>query len=197
MGWITLINKSGGNHARRSIHSLRQLRAPLQIPPTARFVTCRHCSAELEVQRNADVVFTQILQNVSEQILETQSQLDQFKRQQELDRLDAEWQRKRRDDYGSLCPEDPTEMPDFWKSGGWLLLAMILVTMTVIVGIVQGSAELTVPMLSVLLVFGILFGIECSKYHLYQQDLIIYRRRRIKLQSPEPVEAEYEEEDDS
>ncbi|MFZ4593239.1 MAG: hypothetical protein ACOYOF_03210, partial [Verrucomicrobiaceae bacterium] len=82
--------------------------APLSLSEGIPFVTCNFCKTELEVVRDADVTHTRVLQQLIEKTEAISDRLAVIEVQQEIDRLDREWDKwqechlKRRKD-GSLA----------------------------------------------------------------------------------------------
>ena len=69
--------------------------APLQVPPTTRFLTCTYCGTRLEIHRSGNAVYTEILEAIDQRTAEMAQDLDVIRRQNEIERLDREWQLKR------------------------------------------------------------------------------------------------------
>jgi LSD1 subclass zinc finger protein len=142
--------------------------APLEIPPGVHFVTCRHCSAALEVERNSEEVYTQVW--------------DQVQKQLRLDRLDVGWENRRRQILRDSVPDDPLEMPAFWKSGRWELGLLLLAVGILSTSLFAGELSAIVPMILAVIILGTIFGIHCLKHSLYRQEFEIYRKRRFEPQ---------------
>ena len=69
--------------------------APLEISPTTNFVTCSYCGYKLQVHRSASSVYTEVLQSIDQRTARIEEDLDQIKRQNEIERLDREWSMRR------------------------------------------------------------------------------------------------------
>jgi hypothetical protein len=69
--------------------------ASLDIAPGARFVTCRYCAASLEVKRTDSAVFTEVLTRIDKRTATMAEDLGAIRREQELERLDREWELRR------------------------------------------------------------------------------------------------------
>ena len=50
--------------------------APLKVSDTARFITCTHCSTQLQVQHSGGAVYTEILGQIAEQTREMAGDLE-------------------------------------------------------------------------------------------------------------------------
>ena len=66
--------------------------ATLEVGPTARFVTCRHCHSSLEIKRSESAEWTELLLDVAKQTVQLHDDLDAMRAEQELDRLDRDWE---------------------------------------------------------------------------------------------------------
>lgn len=69
--------------------------APLELPESARFATCRHCGAQLAVHRSTAAVTTEVLERVAAQVDRVADEVQQLRIQNELQRLDMNWERER------------------------------------------------------------------------------------------------------
>jgi LSD1 subclass zinc finger protein len=65
--------------------------APLSIPDNVEYVACRFCQAQLHVQRNHSVVFTEVLQSLHDQTTRLADNTEMIRLRQDLDFLDKEW----------------------------------------------------------------------------------------------------------
>ncbi|MCB9870187.1 MAG: hypothetical protein H6837_10045 [Planctomycetes bacterium] len=65
--------------------------APLEVPEKTRYLTCAFCESRLEVHRSGAAHFTEVLEAVGE----IRADLATIKRQNDLERLDREWQLER------------------------------------------------------------------------------------------------------
>jgi hypothetical protein len=69
--------------------------APLEVPDKTRFLTCSHCGSRLEVQRSGGAYFTSVLEEISRNTEKMSSDLEVIRLQNDLERIDREWQMKR------------------------------------------------------------------------------------------------------
>lgn len=69
--------------------------APLQVGEAARFVTCQFCRTELTVERTDSAVFTQKLSEIHEHTAQMAEDLEVIRLQNDLEKLDREWQMER------------------------------------------------------------------------------------------------------
>ncbi|MEI8196841.1 MAG: hypothetical protein WCI73_13155 [Phycisphaerae bacterium] len=65
--------------------------ASLQVPPTARFVTCRYCNSQLEIKRTESTITTEVLQQINQNTASMAEDLHALRRETEIERLDREW----------------------------------------------------------------------------------------------------------
>lgn len=65
--------------------------APLDVPESAKFVTCRHCQTHLRVRRDESVHYTEQLEQIEQHTRKISERLDQVEAYQELEALDREW----------------------------------------------------------------------------------------------------------
>ena len=86
--------------------------APLTIPENVEYVACRFCQAQLHVQRNQSVVFTEVLQSLHDQTARIADNTEILRLQNDLARLDKEWSEQSanygdRDSEGRVLKPDP------------------------------------------------------------------------------------------
>jgi DNA-directed RNA polymerase subunit RPC12/RpoP len=70
--------------------------APLQVPSSTRFVTCGHCGSQLRIERSKDAIFTEVLEDMRATQTEMAADLETLRLQNELERIDREWDRESR-----------------------------------------------------------------------------------------------------
>ncbi len=69
--------------------------APLEVPVSANFVTCNHCSCQLAVRRSESATFTEQFDRLAEKTDQLSSRVDKLSTQNEMAALDREWQLER------------------------------------------------------------------------------------------------------
>lgn len=69
--------------------------APLDVPETASFITCNHCSTQLAVRRSENVTFTEKLHQLAEQTEQLSERIDDLHSHSEVAALDREWEFER------------------------------------------------------------------------------------------------------
>lgn len=68
-----------------------QCGAPLQVPAKTRFLTCGFCSSRLEVHREGDAIYSEVLESIEEKTNQIAEDVETIRVQNELERLDREW----------------------------------------------------------------------------------------------------------
>lgn len=68
----------------------------LDIPNSANFVTCNHCSSNLAVKRNESVTFTEQIEKLGEQHTEMLSRLDRIEGQNCVAQIDRDWESRKK-----------------------------------------------------------------------------------------------------
>lgn len=69
--------------------------APLEVGPGTNFVTCSHCGARLAVKRTATSSYTELMEHIDRKTDAISAQLAEIARQNELERIDREWDQER------------------------------------------------------------------------------------------------------
>jgi hypothetical protein len=75
--------------------SCNECGAPLEVPESAKFVTCNYCSARLAVQHTPSAVYTEVIEKIGEQTERLAQEVEILKLQNELARIDREWNDER------------------------------------------------------------------------------------------------------
>ena len=135
-----------------------QCGAPLQVEDATRFVTCAHCGASLEVKRTGTSRFTSVLERLDRRTEDMAGNLEAIRLQNELERLDREWEVSRRqfattDKHGNVhYPGQPAQ------AVGGIVAAVFGVLWTILACAFTGSAPNDGPMPVVKIIFP-LFGL--------------------------------------
>jgi len=66
--------------------------APLEVPAKITQLTCQFCGTRLQVQRTGSAAYTEALDEVSQQVQRVADSTEQIRIEQELARLDRDWQ---------------------------------------------------------------------------------------------------------
>ena len=69
--------------------------APLELPESAKFASCRHCGSQLAVHRTPSAVTTEVLQRVASQVEEMAVEVRKLRLESSLTRLDRDWEKQR------------------------------------------------------------------------------------------------------
>ena len=170
--------------------------AALDVPPAARFVTCRYCGANLEVKRTPSTISTELLDRIDQRTAAMAEDLGALRRSQELEQLDHEWQLRRdglliRGKNGSVS--EPTTV------GGIVLIVFSSVAglawMTFAFAITGGARAMGAPGVFsafplfglVFIAFGVFGGImtitRATRFRAERDD---YERRRASLMGESP-----------
>jgi LSD1 subclass zinc finger protein len=157
-----------------------QCAAPLAVPDGAKFVTCNHCGANLAIRRNESVTYSEIVEQIAEHTSDLALQVSELRFQNELNRLDKEWEQEReqyliKTKYGRSREPNPT----IASIGGIIAIVFAIFWMTMASSIGGGMFG----------AFGLVFiGIaiwvmlyERQKSQEYQRAQAAYQRRREKL----------------
>lgn len=80
--------------------------APLQVPSSAKFVTCAHCSSQLQIRRTESATYTELLADLAEKTEELSERIDDLAANSELNAIDSKWRIEReslmvRDNHGN------------------------------------------------------------------------------------------------
>jgi hypothetical protein len=166
--------------------------AALEVGERARFATCKYCGAKLEIKHTESAVFTEVLERIDKNTAGMAEDLDAIRREQEIARLDREWQLERagflqRDKHGNLHePSTTGGMVGAFIGGGFgLLWTIMAIAMT-------GSAPAEGPFVVAKVIFplfGILFTIGAvvagikgaSAAGQFEQAQSAYQRKRAAL----------------
>ena len=66
--------------------------APLEVPSSAKFVTCSHCSGVLQIRRTESAIYTELLADIAEKTEELSERIDDLATNSELNAIDNQWQ---------------------------------------------------------------------------------------------------------
>ncbi len=163
--------------------------ADLQIDESIRYVTCNYCHVQLEVVHDASVTHTRQLDKIERTSDQLASNLKVIALQNDLERLDREWDHLR----GSLLSRDKNgnvSEPSLTAAiiGGSLFAGSGL--FCIAAGAVQGSGALAFFGLIPILISIYLYIFETSKasdYQDLQQRYTSYRRKLTKRINDERV----------
>jgi hypothetical protein len=88
--------------------------APLEAAEGTKFLTCRFCSSRLAIEHSESAFYTRVLEAIENQTSALSQDLETIKIQNEIERLDREWQMERdqlchRTKSGKLAEPSPWE----------------------------------------------------------------------------------------
>ena len=66
--------------------------APLEVPAKVKHLTCQFCGTRLQVQKAGSAAYTETLGEVAENVAKVAATTEQLRIEQEIARLDREWQ---------------------------------------------------------------------------------------------------------
>jgi hypothetical protein len=113
-----------------------QCGAPLSVAEAAQFVRCNHCAASLAVRRNESVTYTEVVEKLVEHTSKLAEQVAHLRYQNELERIDRDWQRERERHlirHKDHAPTEPTR-------GAAIVGGLVAVVVGAIGAIIGGSA---------------------------------------------------------
>jgi LSD1 subclass zinc finger protein len=163
--------------------------APLDVPEGANYVTCTHCNARLAVRRTEGARFTEVLDDLREQVAK-------LTRQNELEALDRQWDRDRMQ-FMITDKHGRSHLPvkGMMAVSGVVVVAIGLIWTIIAFGITSGSPF---GFARVFPLFGILFmgfgAYACymgyQKAESYERAHREYQHKRRELEREEREERE-------
>jgi DNA-directed RNA polymerase subunit RPC12/RpoP len=96
--------------------------APLDVPSTANFLTCRYCGSRLVVRRTETAHYTELVERLEDQA-------EYLRLRDDLDALDEDWQRERRR-YLILRPNGTLQAPTRWYLGTSIVVGLVVFGLT-------------------------------------------------------------------
>ncbi|TWU19179.1 hypothetical protein [Allorhodopirellula heiligendammensis] len=153
--------------------------APLDVPKSAKFVTCAYCNARLSIHHTGSTYSTELLDEIKQTTDTLVRDVEKLKGNSELDRLDRQWDRDRSQfmsTHENGTQSVPSKGPILFGTG---CVAMFGVFWTILAG----------SMFPPMALFGIVFilfavgsGIYGSKKaDQYEQAKRSYHQQRRKL----------------
>lgn len=165
----------------------------LDVPPAARFITCRACNSSLSVQRSATSVWTE--PTTEDRLERLEENVDRLASRDELDRLDRQWERER-EEYMISNKHGVRSLPN--KSASVIMGVVVSVFgamwMIFAFGITSGFGDMPGGpggMAGIFPFFGLVFiafgvGMAIWSYQRaeqYEQAKARYEQRRAQLES--------------
>ena len=167
--------------------------APLEVPESANFVTCNHCSSRLAIRRTESSTFTEQLEQLVETTDRLSNQIGELNAHNELATIDREW-RLERENYKVSGKDGHRAIPSKGESvvGGvvitvfgcfWTAMAFGVTSAASVFGTSFGPPPIVrvgFPLFGILFVVGGIFKAAqtYSKATDYEAAEKRYRRRR-------------------
>lgn len=157
--------------------------APLQVPEKTRFLTCRFCSSQLEVQHSENAVYTEVLQALDQRTSEIARDVGAIKRQNELAQLDREWERER-ESYLVRGQHGQRNIPSTAGSAFGMVIGVTFGFIWIAVTSSSGAPAIF-PLFGVVVIVVVIIGslVNMQKSVNYQKRHGEYERRREQLQN--------------
>ena len=168
--------------------------APLEVPRSARFVTCNHCSSQLSVCRTDAVTYTETLDELVNKTEELSEQVENLTAQNEIAALDREWEMERQK-YMVSTNEGKKHIPTEGGSiGGGIAISIFGLLWTIFAFVMTSQAPDFGPMPIIRVVFplaGVVFiavgigssAVSYNKAGAYRRAEQQYQSRRDELMS--------------
>jgi LSD1 subclass zinc finger protein len=155
--------------------------APLSVPRNANYVVCAHCGSHLAIKRTESAHYTEVLQRLDERAEQMSESLEAIQLQNELERIDREWQIER-EKYRIEGRNGSSTLP----SGGGAIVAVIAGVVAVLFGVVWTNMASSMgapgwfPFFGLIFIMAALVGVasnvmKSSSYSRAEQN---YLRRR-------------------
>lgn len=161
--------------------------APLEVPETANFVTCNHCSKQLAVRRTEDVTYTETLGRLAQQTEELTERLDDLSSHHQVEALDREWELEREKymiTHKNGSRDIPTEGGAIGNGVVATVFGAIWTSMTLgMPSQMPGAVRVLFPLIGVMIIVGGIFA-SISTYQnaeKYRNAERRYRSRREDL----------------
>ena len=148
--------------------------SPLQVNDSIRFVTCGYCHSELQVVRDASTVHTEVLRNIERNTAAIVNQLKVIELQNEIDRLDREWDAWKEQNLSRNQDGTMTEPVSLTSSTTTLSVIGVFVLFTWIIMLVSGA-----PFVALLLpaAFGLAFFVVANGHDKYARSFLRSKAR--------------------
>lgn len=132
--------------------------APLEVGEQTRFVTCKFCQSQLEVKKTESSAFTEVVQQIAENTNRMSDNLKVIELQNELERLDREWDMNKEQFYVKGKSGVPTRPSS--PAGAIIAGFVAVVFVLFMVGsAVDAGAPAIFPVFGLVFIGFIIFGI--------------------------------------
>jgi DNA-directed RNA polymerase subunit RPC12/RpoP len=153
--------------------------APLEVPEGTRYVTCGYCSSKLEVHRSGGAIYTEVLEALQKRTEEIADDVEILKLQNELERIDREWQADRekcmiRGKHGSMSEPSPV---------AGTIGALVAIGFGIFWTIMAGSIAPPMALFGILFILAAIFGLfyNLMKSSQFNEMKQLYEQRRAEV----------------
>ena len=162
--------------------------APLEAPKTSKFLTCGHCGSRLAIKSSTSAVYTEVLdmvQDIKQRNDEIADDLEEIRIQNELERLDRNWQR----DFNRFASTDKYGNKQAPSAIGSVIAGVVMIVFAIFwMGIasdgVAHGAPAVFPLFGLIFIgagiCAIIFGSKNGKK--YEKAKTRYERERASLE---------------
>ncbi len=156
----------------------------LEVSKKARFVTCMFCNTALSIQKSEGAAYTETLEKIEERTETIAEDVETLKVQNELQRLDREWDNERQ----GLMMRNRNGHESVPTQVGAVLVLLFMAGMALAMFILAPQAGVPPAARSLISVFMLVFGVVMavtmvSKAKRYQEARRRYEDRRRKFLS--------------
>lgn len=137
--------------------------SPLQVGESIRFVTCGYCHSELQVVRDQSTVHTEILQKLEARTAEMSGSLKTIEIQNEIERLDREWDMWRQSNLprgksGQIQEPSPVATGIFGTVAAGFVIVWIVVAYS-LTSRVGGVVSFVFPLFGLFVLAGLIYNV--------------------------------------
>jgi LSD1 subclass zinc finger protein len=171
-----------------------QCGAPLSVPEGAKFITCNHCHANLAVRRNESVRYTEMVEKIAEHTANLAEQVAHLRYQNELERIDREWQQER-DSFMITDKDGARHEP---SEGAASIVFVLVIAFGIFWTIVAGAMFPPFALFGILFVGAAIYQMVSmrKKAQEYQQAQQAYKLRRNRLSAADFLPSDSPDRDD-
>ncbi|MCM2371108.1 hypothetical protein [Aporhodopirellula aestuarii] len=153
--------------------------APIEVRKSAKFVTCGYCNAHLAIHHTGSSYSTELLEEIKQTTNALVRDVEMLKGDSEIDRLDREWERDRRE----LMVTNKNGSESVPEKGVTVVVGGFVVAFGIFWTFVAGIAFPPMALFGILFVCMAIFGIisTCKKADDYERRKRRYHERRRQL----------------
>jgi LSD1 subclass zinc finger protein len=159
--------------------------AALDVPPGTRFVTCSYCGRKLQIHHTGSAIYTEVLDSIDQRTQQMAADIQDLKRQNELEALDREWTQQR-EQYLVRSRHGNTSEPSAFGSVVGAIMAAVFGIFWI--GGASAGAPWFFPLFGVVFVIAaIVMGIHgVAKSARFRSARSEYQQRRDELMRNQP-----------